>query len=338
MKNRIASAALLLSLLFSLVSCKENPKPKSRSLYDCFDTVITVSDYSGLSDGDFDALFALVAGEYEQYHRLYDIYNEYDGINNLATLNAAGGEWVELDSRITDLLSYGKEIHALTDGTVNIAMGAVLSIWHGYRAEGLSKPEAAALPDMAELMAAAEHCDVNGIEIDAKNGRARLNDKELRVDVGAVAKGYATERIAELLSSEGYVGVVLNAGGNVRIVGSKPNGGGFSVGIENPDRAAGGYSFVLTLADTAVVTSGAYQRYYTVDGKRYGHIIDGETLMPAERFASVSITVKDSALADVLSTALFIMSYEDGRALIETVDGADAYWVMLDGAKKTTKE
>lgn len=325
-------------LLFSLVSCADSPKPRARSLYDYFNTVITVSDYSGLSDGEFEELLALVSNEYLEYHRLYDIYNGYDGINNLETLNSAGGEWVELDGRITDLLSYGKQMYGLTGGAVNIAMGAVLSIWHRHRTAGLSKPETATLPDAAELSAAAEHCDINNIEIDTEGGRARLRDSALRVDVGAIAKGYATEKIAQLLEERGYTGVVLNAGGNVRIVGSKPDGKGFSVGIENHDRTVGGYAFVLTLADTAVVTSGAYQRYYTVDGKRYGHIIDGETLMPAENFASVSITVKDSALADALSTALFIMSYEDGRALIETIDGADAYWVMLDGSKITTKE
>ena len=338
--KRICSFMLLLALSASLAlsSCTRETEPRRQSFYDCFDTAITVIDYSGEGEESFSAMCADVRRQYEEYHKLYDIYNEYDGINNLATLNRLAGEWVELDSRAIDLLLYGKEAYALTGGAVNIAMGSVLSLWHECRSAAKENPAAATLPSEAALSTAAKHCDITRLEIDKANSRARLADEGMRVDVGAVAKGYATEKIAERLAAEGRGGVVINAGGNVRIVGTKPSGDGFTVGIENPDLGEGGYAFVMTLSDTAVVTSGSYQRYFTVDGKRYGHIIDGQTLMPAEKFASVSVTVADSALADVLSTALFVMDYEEGRALIESLDGADAYWVLPDGSKRTTAE
>lgn len=338
MKKTAALALVFATLFFALTGCGTKREPESATFYDYFDTVITVSDYSGRRGEDFSELSLSIKAEYEVYHKLYDIYNEYDGINNLATLNRLAGEWVELDGRILDLLLYGKEAYSLTGGTVNIAMGSVLSLWHEARLLGRENPSLAYLPEKSALEAAAAHTDIDKIEIDSSGGRARLSDPEMRVDVGAVAKGYATERICEGLEAEGRTSLVINAGGNVRIIGKKPSGADFSVGIESPAPGEGGYSFILSLSDTAVVTSGSYQRYYTVNGKRYGHIIDRETLMPAERYLSVSVTVNDSALADVLSTALYVLDYEEGLALVKSIEGARAYWVNTDGSKTTSED
>ena len=338
MRKAVAFALFLAALFFALSGCAANREPASATFYDYFDTAITVSDYSEPSSKEFSELSATVRAEFEEYHKLYDIYNEYDGINNLATLNRLAGEWVELDGRILDLLLYGKQAYSLTGGAVNIAMGSVLSLWHEARTLGRENPSLAYLPEKSELEAAAAHTDIDKIEIDTVGGRARLSDPEMRIDVGAVAKGYATERICERLEAEGRTSLVINAGGNVRIIGKKPSGADFSVGIENPAPGEGGYSFILSLSDTAVVTSGSYQRYFTVEGKRYGHIIDGETLMPAERYLAVSVTVKDSALADVLSTALYVLDLDEGLALVKSIDGARAYWVNTDGSKVTSED
>jgi thiamine biosynthesis lipoprotein len=146
--------------------------------------------------------------------------------------------------------------------------------------------------------------------------------------VGAIGKGYATEQAARMLIERGVSSYVLNVGGNIRVIGEKTNGDGWVTGITHPDRSSSEQFITkVIIKNTSLVTSGDYQRFYTVDGVRYHHVIDQETLMPADHFTSVSIFTPDSGLADALSTALFCMSYEDGLALVESIGGVDVIWV-----------
>ena len=135
-----------------------------------------------------------------------------------------------------------------------------------------------------------------------------------------------------MLEAEGVTGYTLNVGGNVRTIGAKPDGEKWCVGIEDP---AGGGECVayLYLSGESLVTSGAYQRYYEVDGKRYHHIIDPDTLYPASGYLSVSVVSKSSADADVLSTALFCADLEKGREILENYPDAEAMWVRSDGER-----
>jgi thiamine biosynthesis lipoprotein len=134
-----------------------------------------------------------------------------------------------------------------------------------------------------------------------------------------------------MLEEKGVTGYVLNVGGNVRTIGTKGDGTPWTVGIENPD--GGDYLSYLNLSGQSLVTSGSYQRYYYVDGKPYHHIIHPETLMPSEGFLSVSVVCNDSGLADALSTTLFCLSLEEGKALIENFPDAQALWVDEKGVK-----
>ena len=137
------------------------------------------------------------------------------------------------------------------------------------------------------------------------------------------------------LEENGITGYVINVGGNVRTIGTKPDGKSWVAGIENPDTSSD-QSFIkyLALEGESVVTSGSYQRFYTVEGKRYHHIIDADTLMPAEGFMSVSVVCKDSGLTDALSTALFCMDFEKGLLLVESLEGVEAMWVLDNGEQK----
>ena len=328
---RLVTVLLVLAATASALSgCKKEIKPKNRIFYEYFDTVSTIYDYSGGSDDDFQANVALFEERLEYYHRLFDIYNEYDGINNLATVNrlAASGE-VKVDEALIEFLEYAVEIHGLTGGNTNIAMGSVLSIWHKYREAGKE------IPGESELRAAAEHTDIKNLVIDRENLTVRFLDSGLSLDVGAIAKGYAVERIAEELIARGVSAYVLDVGGNLRAIGSKIDGGTWRTGVQNPDfTAKERYVYYLNIKDTSVVTSGDYQRYYTVDGVRYHHIISKDTLMPAEYFSSVTIVTRDSGLADALSTALFNMDYESGLQLVSSLDNVSAVWVTKDGEVK----
>ena len=338
-KKRFAVWMLVLCLIGSLVSCqKQSGKTKYSAYYfDYFDTVTTVVGYADSKD-EFDRVCESITARMEEYHRLYTIYNRYAGLNNLHTVNDVDDgahNVVQVDAKIMDLLLYAKEIYTLTDGKTNIAMGSVLSIWHEYREAGMYDPAGAELPPMDELRAAAEHTDIEQMILNPENNTVFLANPEMCLDVGAIAKGYAVERVAQQLAAEGVEGYILNVGGNVRAIGSA-NGDPWSVGIENPNTedTETPYIAYLHLSDAAVVTSGSYQRYYMVDGKNYHHIIDPETLMPSEKYLAVSVLCKDSALGDALSTALFLMDFEEGLALVESTADVEAMWTLPGGEQK----
>lgn len=339
MKRRIAcvllTACLLCALLPSCGKAETQLNKYSAYSFDWFDTATTIVGYAE-SQESFDKVANEALALLGEYHRLYDIYKRYDGLENLCTVNDltdGAHRTVTVDRRIIDLLVYAREMHDLTNGMVNVAMGSVLKLWHDYRTVGMDDPVGAALPPMDKLTEAAQHTDIAKMVIDEEAGTVTLTDPGMRLDVGAIAKGYATEQVAKRLESQGVTGWLLNVGGNVRAVGKKPDGTPWTAGLENPDQETDDYLAYLDLADEALVTSGSYQRYYIVDGKAYHHIIHPDTLMPAEGYLSVSVICSDSGLGDALSTALFCLSVEDGKALIDALEGVEALWVDADGVQ-----
>lgn len=300
-----------------------------------FDTITYIYGYEA-EEQEFANMSREIQALLGEYHKLFDIYNEYDGMVNLCTLNkVVDGQHQKLkvDRKIIDMLLYAKEMYALTDGKMNVAMGSVLSIWHDYRTAGIDEPWNAELPPMDALTEAAKHTDINNVIIDEENSTVWLADPQMKLDVGAFAKGYAVEMVARMIEEKGKTSYTLNVGGNIRTIGIKGNGDKWKTGIENPNDTSENIE-IVELEDQAIVTSGSYQRYYYVDSKSYHHIIDPDTLMPAEKgFLSVSVICKDSGMGDGLSTALFCMSLEEGQALVNSIDGVEAMWVSYDETK-----
>ena len=337
--------SLMILSCVSLASCGEaanntNALNKySDYALDYFDTVTSIIGYARTEE-EFKAVSTEIISELGEYHRLFDIYKRYEGLENLCTINELkDGEHrvVTVDRRIIDMLKYAKEMYFKTDGMVNIAMGSVLSIWHDYREHGANNPWEAELPPMDKLLEASEHTNINDLVIDEENCTVTITDPKMKLDVGAIAKGYAVEMLARGLEEKGITGYIINVGGNVRTVGLKGDGSKWLVVIDNPeDDPDNPYLAYLNLAGEALVTSGSYQRYYVVDGKRYHHIIDPETLMPGEDYTSVSIICESSAAGDAFSTALFCMDAERGLALVEATEGIEAMWVLTDGTTITS--
>ena len=326
---------MLLPLL-CLCGCDRKPQRFSAYSFDYFNTATTVIGFE-TDQATFDQTSAMILNELEEYHRLYTIYHRFEGLENLCTINelkSGAHRTVTVDRRIIDMLLYAKEAYDMTGGLVNVAMGSVLSIWHDYRTLGSEEPWNAALPPMDKLIEAAKHTDIANMVIDEENCTVTLTDPAMTLDVGAIAKGFAVEMVARSMEQKGISGYVLNVGGNVRTIGTKPDGTPWTVGIENPmEDASEPYLAQLYLSGESLVTSGSYQRYYTVDGKNYHHIIHPDTLMPAEGLVSVSVVCPSSALGDALSTALFCMSVEDGMALVASLPDVEATWLTADGAQ-----
>ncbi len=312
---------------------KQQMNRYSATFLGVFDTVTEVVGYAD-SEEEFTRQVALLKGKLTEYHRLYDIYHEYEGINNIKTVNDhAGVAPVQVDREIIDLLEYGRQMYEMTGGKNNIAMGSVLSIWHDYREEGNLDPEQARLPERELLEEAGMHTDMDQMIIDEEKSTVYLADKEMSLDVGSIGKGYAVLKTVEYAKSLGMERMLLSVGGNISAIGGKVTGESWHLGIQNPDRESEqAYVRTVEAKDVCVVTSGDYQRYYTVDGERYCHIIDPDTWMPARDFSSVTIIAPDSGTADGLTTAVFCMSYQEGRKLIAGMEEAEAMWIFTDGS------
>jgi len=336
----LCAICMILSVLTALSGCgssgtSENPKGKSYFSY--FDTVSYIYSYAGDSAERFDELSAEASAILGEYHRYFDIYHEYAGIANLCTLNNnAGGDPICVDEKLIDFLLYTKELYTLTGGEINVMLGSVLSLWHECRESASADPASAHIPDEAELQEAALHTDISLLEIDEANSTVRIADPEASIDVGAVGKGYATEMAAQRLEELGADSYVLNIGGNIRIIGTRPDGTGWVTGIKDPQAPDEKLAVRLEISDISCVTSGVYERWFAVDGVRYHHIIDKDTLYPANYYTSLTVLTKNSALADSLTTALFCMPIDEGKKLAASLDGVDAIWIFPDGSIECT--
>lgn len=342
MAKRVLSMILLLVMICNVTGCANSRETRyEASFLELFDTVTKIVGYAK-NEEEFTSYTQLIYDELKVYHELYDIYYDYDGINNIKTINDnAGIKPVKVDQKIIDLIKFSKEAYELTDGRMNIALGSVLTIWHEYRERGTQDPENASLPPMDELKKGAKHTNIEDVILNEEESTVYLKDPEMSLDVGSVGKGYATEQVSKTLKEKGYLHVMLSVGGNLKAIGTKLTDNNeempWSAGIQNPDMKSENTNlYILNLEDYCLVTSGVYQRYYTVDEKQYHHIIDPNTLMPSDYFLSVSIVCKDSGMADVLTTALFNMSYEDGLKYIDKFDETQALWVFKDGSMKYT--
>ncbi|MBQ3273546.1 MAG: FAD:protein FMN transferase [Solobacterium sp.] len=346
--KKTCKAKLILALSL-LAGCAPGPSPGNDKLpgrYSAvtteagFDTVVTMQEWVS-SEEEFTRHFSLVQEKLRHYNDLFDIYNNYEGLNNLRTINEnAGIAPVETSPEVIEMLLQAREFHELSDGRFDVTMGALLQVWHNYRDRGIELNlggTKAPVPDISELQAAAAHSGWDSVIIDEENSTVFITDPEMSLDVGGIAKGFAVERAAQMLAELQPASAVINAGGNNRTLASKPDGSPWVVRIQNPD---GGERMLLVELPGAFsfVTSGDYERYYIgEDGKRYHHIIDPETLYPADRYRSVTVITEDSGAADCLSTALFVMSLPDGRQLLERYCQAhpgtfcEAVWIMDAG-------
>jgi thiamine biosynthesis lipoprotein len=330
------TAAALTAPAWLMGEAREKHRRFSAEFFDTFDTHVSFTAFAK-DEAEFERYADIVRGEMRRLHRLFDIYHDCDGLANLKTVNdAAGTAPVRADPDILELLALAKAAYEDTGGTVNAALGPVLAIWRERR-ERAARGDAS-VPTIAELQTAAVHVSAGDILLDRENSTVFLPYPDMKLDVGAVAKGYAVQRTVERLRKAGLRSGLINAGGNVAVVGAPLDGRAmWNIGVRAPggNSAAEKIIDVLHLSDEAAVTSGSDQRYFTAEGRRWHHIIDPKTLFPAEGAASVTVLHPDSAIADILSTAAFILPRDEARALVAK-HGAEALWVMPDGSKFAT--
>lgn len=353
--KKLVLSLLSLSMMMIMTGCSKKYELMSHYITGPFDTITTYMSYVS-SEDEFNEQCDYIEEQLNYYDQLFDKYNTYNGMNNLKTINDnAGKKAIEVDQALIDLLNLSIERNRKISSKVNIAFGSVINIWHDYREEAESHDGVGTVPSDVELEKASQHTSIDSIEIDEKKKTVYINDALASIDVGATAKGYAIELIKDGLIEMGVDNFLLSGGGNVASHGQRkiqkegefylddcadkfcvgiesPQDGNYAASADDPDSEN---EAVLVVQGESIVTSGDYQRFYQdVNGVRYHHLIDPETLYPAVHFRSVSIITEDSGLADFLSSAVFLMEYEEGLKLVNSLDGVEAIWLLEDGKIK----
>lgn len=325
-------ATCFLQLFASCGSRMEQEKPVELSFF-AMDTYMTLKVYRGDKSAE-EAKAALAAAR--------DAILEIEGLlsvtsegSEIAALNR--GERVENASAHTvKLLNMAKELHERTDGLYDVTVYPLVLAW------GFTTEEGPSVPSASEIEAAMSEIDMARVSITAESdGSYTVDAGGAKLDLGSIAKGYAGQVAAEVLRERGFDNALLVLGGNVQAMGRKPGGGGFVIGIADPDAPERSITTVSTTeldgifgegTGYAIVTSGTYQRNFTEDGKTYHHILDVRTGYPAETgLRSVSVICADGALADGLSTSLFLLGYEGAMEYYRTHGGFEAIFVTDRG-------
>lgn len=243
---------------------------------------------------------SLQAGVGEVY-RLDDLLSTQKQTSDIAHLNQQGKANISPDTDY--LLARSKSLSKNTHGLFNIAIFPVVRAW-GFTTDHFQIPNSNDLESLLSLT------NSEDILLDSSHLQAELKPN-MAVDLGAIAKGYASQQVCEVLKAHDVHSGLVSLGGNVQLIGTKPGGEDFTVAIQNPFNPSE-YAGIVHTSDCAIITSGSYQRYFEENGKRYHHIIDPRTGYPAESgLVSVSIISKDSSLADAYATALFIMGKDE---------------------------
>lgn len=314
MLRRGSLCAAVLCVLLCLCACAQ--PSCSRTVY-AMDTVMTLTAYGKDADG------ALAAAEAE-LHRLDALLDRHSGSSAVASLDRDG----QVSSReLADLLIRAKALSSLTDGAFELTLAPVIEAW-GFGTDAPRVPEDAELSALLPAVGA-DRISIDGEQIALAPGT--------QIDLGGIAKGHAADAVCALLVQQGISSAVIDLGGDVGVLGTKPDGTPWRIAVKDP--ADGSQHIgVLSAADTFVVTSGIYERFFEQDGVRYHHIIDPATGRSAQSgLVSATVICADGTDADALSTAVFVMGAERAHALYETVGSFEMILVTDDGRVLYTK-
>lgn len=317
MKKKIKITILILVLITLILTLINMSTYKNyNKTYFYMDTYIEVKIDSTKTKKEIDKIFNDIDYLYKSYHELTDKYNHYDNIVNIYYLNEIlpDNEEIEIDARLSDIINTGIEYYDITDGLFNIASGNLTEVWKEFL-------------NTCDNLPTKEELDVNiNIQDITLDNNTYKKQNNIKLDLGAIAKGYTTEVVGKYLEDNNINSYIINAGGNVK-VGKAYNKEYYTVGITNPINPNDIFT-KLNINNMSVVTSGDYQRYCLLDDINYNHIINPNTKYPSSYMHSVSIVSDSSLLADIYSTYLFLLPIDKGQDIINNTNNIEAVWYI----------
>lgn len=308
-------------LLVTLTACKDNyEKIYSKEKY-VLGTFVKISIYSKsqVPEELFDKCFAELQSIENNMTINKQLNSEVERINL-----SAGEEKIKISDETLYVIDKGIEYTKLTNNRFDISIGPLVKLWNiGFEDERVPKEE--------EIYKALGLLGTSNIDIDKNENTIKLGKKGMMIDLGAIAKGYAADKILSIIQNEGYNNMVISIGGNIICSGKKQDNNEFKIGLRNPSKDSNSYLGVIKCLNTSIVTSGIYERNFVENGVFYHHIIDSKTGYPVKNeLASVTIITPKSIYADALSTGVFAMGYEDGIRFVEQLEGVEAIFITQD--------
>lgn len=325
-KNRTAHILFLSLCIFSLMSSSvseagEAIYKKSQRLMGTEMEITVVSADEKKAHKAIDAAF-------EEISRIERMMSAYISGSQISMINKSAGEKpVKSDAELIGLVKRAVEYAGMTDGGFNIAVGPLIRLW--------KIADGGDIPDKDEINRAQGLINYKDIIIDEKQGTIFLRKKGMSIDLGGIAKGYASDRAKAVLKQQGVTSGIAAVAGDINAFGRKVDGSKWRIGIEHP-RKKGAFIGVIELQDEAVSTSGDYERFFIKDGRRYHHIIDPKTGEPSDKCQSATVIAKEGTATDALSTGIFIMGPEKGMALVDRLKDVEAVIVDAKGNVKVS--
>lgn len=315
---RLLLFLLLTGALTGITGCTRNTDPITQTGF-YFDTVIQITLYDTQDTTILDGCFAL-ADTYENM-----LSTTVEG-SDLWRINHSNGAPVTVSEDTVSLLQTALYYARLTDGKVDPTIQPVSKLWH------FGSDDTPCVPEASDLEEALTHVSYQTVSIDGNT--VTLADPQAAVNLGFIAKGYIADRMKEYLLEQGVQSACINLGGNVMLIGSKPDGSAFKVGIQKAFAEEGVTAAVINVRDNSVVTSGIYERYFYENNVLYHHILDTATGYPVENeITSVTILSPSSVDADALSTTCYCLGLEKGMEFMDSMENTEYMFLMKDGSR-----
>jgi thiamine biosynthesis lipoprotein len=326
MLSRMVISCLLIGSLVVSAGCLTGSlfaaKPYKETQF-LMDTIIEITAYGNGNE-------AAVKAAFDEFRRINGLTNKFDESSQVSKVNqVAGKEKVQVDPDVIAMLKLARSRSEQLNGALDVSVGALTELW-GVGHKGEFVPSEAEIKEVLPLV------DYTLIEIDDQANTVFLPKPGMQIDLGAVAKGYANRKAIDALKARGIKAALVNAGGDVRIIGKRSDNQPWRIGVQDP-RNSEGIAAKLAMNDWDVLeTSGDYQRFFIKDGVRYSHIIDPRTGYQPRELASVTIVAKSDNQVDILSTAMFVLGVEKGQQLLKQYPGTEAIFITTDGKKIIT--
>lgn len=320
-KKFLGVLLLTVCVIFTGCSSKTSEPISKTGLY--FDTVIKIDIYDSTDTELLNNCFTYC----EEFENLVSRTIE---TSEISQINQSNGESITVSDTTIELIQKGIEYGDMTSGKFDITIAPLSELWDIKNNPGI-------VPSNDEIQEALSHVNYKNIQIDGNE--VTLLDSETSIDLGGIAKGYMADQLKEYLVSQGVESALINLGGNILTIGSKPNGQAFKLGIQKPFDKQGAAITAIDSIDSSLVSSGVYERYFEVDGNRYHHILDTSTGYPYDNgLLGVSIMSPKSVDGDALSTSCFALGLEDGMKLIKSIENTEAIFITDDYKLYDTRE
>lgn len=302
---------------FWLRQSLQPPKPYQETQF-LLDTVIEITAYGPDAEPAVKAAFA-------EFKRIQKLSDRFDDNSQITAVNrAAGRQPVKVDPDVLAMLQEAKGVSAKVDGAFDVTIGALTDLWGiGHKGEFV--------PTAAEIEAVLPLVDYRQIVLDEAAQTAYLPRPGMQLDIGGIGKGYAIDKAAAVLAAHGVKSALINAGGDVRAIGNKPDGKPWRIGVQHP-RQSDGMIAKLALSEwDTMETSGDYQRYFMKDGVRYAHILDPKTGQQPRELASVTLVYRAPQAKDIASSAFMVLGLERSLEMLKRFPGVEAIFVTAEG-------